>query len=171
MHSKKDLKNFRKITVEPIQDLSAVLIGITLICLFFFVRSSYIKYKEGVVFSYSWFYAIFLIGIPVFSRLLFLPWITNLSKRLGFNIKAWALFGLINPNISLIILGLTDLKLQSKKANSIVVEKRREYGKELFQLKNNISNRKELKIKTKSLKQEFNKRLQEELENYYTEKD
>ncbi|WP_108867189.1 hypothetical protein [Aquimarina aquimarini] len=167
-HSKRDLNNYKRITVEPVQNYKAVIIGIALIGLFFFIRNSYIKYSNRVFQDHDWFYALFLIGIPILSRFIFLRWIRSLSDKIGKNVNRWTIYGLISPNISLIMLGLSDLKLQSEEANTIVLEKRKDYGRKVFGLKEDVLEKKELKRKLETLKKDVNEELQEALKDYYS---
>ncbi|CAL2075428.1 hypothetical protein [Tenacibaculum sp. 190524A02b] len=96
--------------IKSIQDIRAALIGIILISMFFFMRMSYIRYEEGMFHSegQSLFYGFFLIGIPILSRIVFFKWIRKLAYRADKSVKFWSVFSIINPNICLIILGLSE---------------------------------------------------------------
>ncbi|WP_103866046.1 hypothetical protein [Aquimarina sp. I32.4] len=60
------------------------------------------------------------------------------------------------------------MKFQNEEANTIVLEKRKDYGKKVFRLKEDVLEKKELGKRIDKLKKDLNEKLQLELRDFYS---
>ena len=162
-HSRRDYINYKNLTIEPISNGNAVAVGVILLIISLIIGGSDMKSDPKFESSYMY----ILIGMITLSRIIFVPWIYKISKKVGKDEISWTIFGIIIPAITLIILGFSDLKVKSKVAMNIVNKKRTEFRNKTFILKHEINDNSELDKKIDEIKKSLNKELQNELKEYY----